>query len=242
MSYFDDASKLVTHSRDQLSKIRSSYQSALREKEINSDLLILIKNYMENLRSALDFAAYGIFDKYGFSSQKKPRIYFPYAIQSQSEKEFRKSNRIETCIPGLSKSRPDIVDKIESFQHFANPKNRWLPIFMDLNNENKHQQLTPQTRKESKELRLSSRGSKLALGPGAKIDLSPGASMKVGDMVIRGEQSFDSQTVPKSEGPGKKEIITWVSFSFTSHGEPVIPLLENALEGVAQIVEELSTL
>jgi len=38
---------------------------------------------------------------------------------SQSGEEFRKSRRIDACIPGLSASRPDIVAKVESYQHFA---------------------------------------------------------------------------------------------------------------------------
>ena len=240
MSNFDDAKLLVQHERERFTEIEQAYGASLSEKKIKPNLLIDIKNFAENLRSSLDFTAHGLFQKYGFSSSPHQNIYFPYASLSQSEEEFRKLRRIDKCIPSLSTSRPDIVEKIESYQHFASPNNRWLPIFMDLNNENKHQQLTPQLRKETKELLISSGGASISMGPGASISLSPGASIKMGNMVIPGGQSFDVNKPPATIGSGKKEIITWVSFHFLTNNEPVLPLLKQTLEGVDKIVQELS--
>ncbi|MDY7019693.1 MAG: hypothetical protein SU899_06445 [Chloroflexota bacterium] len=148
MLYFDDAKELVKHAGNQFDEIKSVYEKSLHEKSIKAELLIEIKNLMENLRSALDFTAHGLFNKYGDQTKSKPKIYFPYARENQSKSIFYSSNRLENCIPGLSLSRPDIVAKIESYQHFSDPNNIWLPQFMDLCNENKHQQLTPQERKE----------------------------------------------------------------------------------------------
>ena len=119
MSHFEDAIELVFHAERAIGQIQSEYSSSLNEKTIKKSLLIEIKNFMENLRSALDYAAHGLFDKYGTSSKSNPRIYFPYAKDDQSESDFLSSNRIESCIPGISTSRPDIVDIISSFQHFA---------------------------------------------------------------------------------------------------------------------------
>lgn len=239
MGHFDDARELIKYARDQLPEIQSAYDTSLSDQEIKPQLLIEIKNFMENLRSALDFTAHGLFDKYGSSTSKSPRIYFPYATLNQSETEFRRLSRIDTCIPGLSSSRPDIAEKIISFQHFSADQNKWLPIFMQLNNENKHQQLTPQTHKEAKELRMSSGGASISMGPGASISVGRGASIRIGGMTVPGGQAFNVDKPPVTFGPGKKEVITWVSFHFSTTDTPVLPLLNQALEGIDQIVSKL---
>jgi hypothetical protein len=197
---------------------------------------------MENLRSALDFTAHGLFVKYIKSTKSNIKIYFPYATEEQSKADFQKQNRIERCIPGLSSYRPDIVAKIESYQPFSDPNNSWLPQFMDLNNENKHQQLTPQKRTETKQLKLTSGGTSISVGKGASISVGPGAQIRVGGMVIPGEQKFDVNNPPATIGPGTKEIITWVSFHFSSNNQPVIPFLKQCINGVESIVTELSKL
>jgi len=242
MGCFDDAKQLVGYARDRLPNIQSAYEASLSDKESKPQLLIEIKNFMENLRSALDFTAHGLFDNYGSSTSKSPRIYFPYAALNQSETEFRCSKRIKACIPGLSANRPDIAEKIISFQHFSDERNQWLPVFMQLNNENKHQQLTPQVRRETKELRISSGGASISMGSGASISIGRGASIRLGRMTIPGGQTFNAERPPGTFGPGKKEVITWVSFHFSTTDTPVLPLLNQALEGVDRIVSELSAM
>jgi hypothetical protein len=197
---------------------------------------------MENLWSAMDYTAHGLFEKYGSSTSKSPRIYFPYAFLSQSETEFRRSKRIDDCIPGLSVNRPDIVEKIISFQYFSDKHNQWLPVFMQLNNENKHQQLTPQILKETKELRISSGGASISMGSGASISIGRGASIQIGETTIPGGQTFNAERPPVTIGPGKKEVVTWISFHFSTTDTPVLPLLKQPLEGVDRIVSELSAI
>jgi hypothetical protein len=240
MTQFDDAEALLQHAEKQLGDIRDAYEASLQEKKIKPELLIEIKNFLENLRSSLDFSAHALFALYGSSPKSNPNIYFPYATLNQGSSEYQQ--RIEVCIPGLSQSRPDIAAVLEGFQHYSDPNNRWLPLFMDLNNENKHEKLTPQTRRESKELRIKSGGSEVAIGPGASISLGPGASMKVGNMVIPGPQSFDSSVSPSSIGPGQKMIITWVSFTFSTNNEEVLPFLHRSLSGAKKIVHDLHSL
>jgi hypothetical protein len=211
----------------------------LHAKTVSPTLLIEIKNFFENLRSALDFAATGIFDSHGSSSKGKPRIYFPYATGGQTRGAFEKNARIETCIPGLSKSRPDIVQTLLEMQHFGARGHTWLPAFMELTNENKHQRLTPQVRKETKELRISGGGASMSMGTGASVSIGKGASISIGGAVIQGGQSFNVHQPPRVSG-GKVEVITWVSFHFETNDQSVIPFLERALNGVGDIVKELS--
>lgn len=240
MAAFDDANSLVQHAQDELRKIRQAYDESLAAKAIAPRLLVEIKNVCENLRSALDFAAHGVFERDFAATGKKPKSYFPYATAKQSRAEFERSGRIETCIPGLRAARPDISDLVLEMQHFGSKGYTWLPVFMDLTNENKHQRLVPQVRKEVKELRISGGGAAISLGPGASISVGSGASISVGGAVIRGGQTFDVNNPPHVQG-GRVEVITWVSFHFETNGEPVLPFLEQALEGVAKIVEDLSS-
>ena len=240
MSAFDDALELVKHAEGDLAKIRKAYEASLHAKEVSGSLQVQIKNFVENLRSALDFAANGLFERYGSSLQAKPKVYFPYATAAQSRAMFESSGRIDVCIPGIGSSRPDIVQSLVEMQHFEVNGHEWLPDFMDLTNENKHERLTPQVRKETKELRISRGGASIGMGEGASITVGSGASISIGGAVIRGGQTFDVDNPPRVEG-GKVEKTTWVSFDFESTGRPVIPLLEAALKGTSQIVRELST-
>ena len=240
MGCFEDARDLVDHARAELPKIHQAYAQSLEAKEVKRHLLVEIKNLLENLRSALDFAAHGLFEKYGSSPKASPNIYFPYAPLDRTRTDFEKSKRIEACIPGLAASRPDIVAALMDMQHFGSGGHRWLPEFMDLNNENKHEHLTPQTRREKKELRIGSGGAVISMGEGARISMGPGTSISFGGgAVIRGGQEFDVNRPPRVDGPATVEVIRWVSFHFESNDQPVIPFLETAVEGVGSIVDEL---
>ena len=239
MGQIDDALALVEHAEAELPKIQKFYEESLQEKDLKPGLLVEIKNLMENLRSALDFVAQDLFSKYGQSQKQNPKIYFPYALDGQDLLAFRKANRIDVCIPGLSVTRPDIVSIIEDLQHFGSSGNQWLPAFMELNNENKHQRLTPQERKEQKELRISGGGASMGMGEGASISVGSGASISIGGAIIRGGQTFDVNNPPAVEG-GKVEVIRWVSFHFETNGEPVLPFLTKCVAGVKNIVGGLT--
>ena len=126
MSAFDDAKALVQHANEELPKIRKAYQESLSNKTIGAGLLVEIKNFFENLRSALDFTAHGVFEKHCAAKARKPKFYFPYALRKQARADFEKSGRIEACIPGLSTARPDIVTLLMEMQHFGSKGHRWL--------------------------------------------------------------------------------------------------------------------
>ena len=127
MSAFDDANELIKHAEGDLRKIREAYDASLHAKEVSGALRVQIKNFVENLRSALDFSAHGLFDKYGSSPKANPKIYFPYATATQDRATFEKASRIEACIPGISATRLDIVQSILEMQHFGSHGQRWWP-------------------------------------------------------------------------------------------------------------------
>lgn len=238
MPHFDDAKALVNYAKGALLQLEYVYRSSLDEKALKPALFIDIKNIMENLRSALDYSAKGLFTKYGSSPKPSPKIYFPYAFLGENQAK----NRIETGIPGITATRPDIVAHLESYQHYANPSNKWLPLFMDLNNENKHEKLTPQSRQEDRQLRIESGGAAIDLGPGASVSLGLGASIQFGDVVIPGGQDFSGESPAVFAGSGTQTVFVWVSFKFANNGEQVVPFLKTAVNGVEKMVNELAAL
>ena len=240
MGAFDDAEELVRHAGQKLADIQKEYERSLNKQRIRATLLVEIKNFFENLRSALDFTAHGIFDQFGSSRKANQRVYFPYSTTGQTRSEFEKTGRIEQCIPGLTASRPDIVQLLLEMQHFGSRGYDWLPDFMALTNENKHQKLTPQVRHETKELRVSGPGASISLGQGASISMGSGTSISLGGAVIRGGQTIDTNHPPVVEG-GRSDVITWVSFQFEHNGRPVYPFLKLAQKGVSEIVSELGS-
>ena len=240
MSQFDDAKYLVEYCKTTFEKIKNEYDASLHEKTIKAPLLIEIKNFMENLRSALDFTAHGLYEKYGDKTKKADKIYFPYAWTGLSQAEFNSKKIIEQKIPGLTTNRPDIAIKIETYQHFSDADNKWFPVFMDLNNANKHQHLSPQAKKEIKQLNIMSGNTGIKLSGGASIKINGGAFIKMGNSIITGNQHITPENPAKIIGDAKQEIITWVSFHFTDNNESVLPLLSKSLTSIEKIVLELS--
>ncbi len=226
----------MNHAQGDLQDIKRAYNKSLHEKKIEAALLIQVKNLMENLRSVLDFGAHGIYEKYCSGKKAHSKVCFPYATLSDNEFQFQK--RVEKCIPGISMARPEAIIELKSFQHFSHPDNRWLPIFMELNNENKHQRLTPQVRKENKELKLTSGGASLSMLGGGSLVVGNNSEFLFGGTVIPGG-IYNVDNPPAMHGPGKVEIITWVSFNFSSNNQPVLPFLEQSLGGVRKILTSL---
>ena len=113
---------------------------------------------------------------------------------------------------------------------------------MELNNRNKHEKLTPQSRTETRELRIESQGATMSLSGNANETVGPGASISVGGATILGTQQIDAHKAPIMVGNGKQTITIWVSFNFDENGEEVLCFLGNAVACTEQIVNELSVL
>ena len=84
-----------------------------------------------------------MFATFGGSKKSDPKVYFPCANADVDRQRFR-DKIVEHCIPGLLASRPDIVDRLETYQHFGHTGN-WLLVLVELVNEHKHEQLSAPT-------------------------------------------------------------------------------------------------
>lgn len=140
--HFSQALALTESTDELLSEIERLYVADLEKTEISDRLLIKIKSFLEGLRSALEYCAQGLAEKYGNEADKS-KIAFPYARLSVTRDQFTSKKYIENKIPGLATKRPDIENYILSMQHFSDSRCKWFPQFMELTNKNKHIELTP---------------------------------------------------------------------------------------------------
>lgn len=103
--------------------------------ELGTIKTVLLKNTLENMRSALDYLAQDIAAKLIRCSpdEKLPRrIYFPYA---RDRYEFEKS--LARNLPTLGRDLPEVLTIITRYQPFSCSSN-WLIDLVELTNETKH--------------------------------------------------------------------------------------------------------
>ena len=101
MGRLDDINALLEVADEQLQKIEAEYNKSLNSKAISPKLPVYIKNYLENLRSPLDYLAKEICEKI-ISKTRRDKTYFP--ISCESSKAF--AVHISKYLPGL-----DVVNK-----------------------------------------------------------------------------------------------------------------------------------
>ncbi len=230
---FDQAQALLRDASARLDTLEASYRASLDRKSVDLNLQVGIKGILDNLRSSLDYVARELFDRYG-SGNVDAKIYFPIAAKGAKKTDF--ASLVGKNIPGLTQKRPDMLAILEGIQEFASPANSWLPNLATLSIENKHKNLSPQTRRETKQLRIQSGGVSIQLGQECSISMGPGTSIKIGGMTIPGGQVIQPGSSVRRIGPGTVENIIWVSFEFSDIGKPVLPFLKTAIAGVSQLV------
>ena len=136
----EDVVSLLNHAANDLTgsdlkNIEQQYEEALSGKKIPTSLQIDVKNFMENLRSALDYMAHDIYeailkperDKSG--KKEIERIYFPYG---KTESDFKSA--LGSSLPELKSLNPKIFALVEDVQpHKYNED--WLYQFCRIVNE-----------------------------------------------------------------------------------------------------------
>lgn len=123
------------------SAIGELYKKAIKQKKIDNLILVRIKNYLENLRSILDFLAHEICEKY---CTKEVVTYFPILRKTSSENDI--DNSINGRLPNLKENNIQMFEYLKSLQP-THENNQWLQELNDLCNTNKHKLLTLQIRK-----------------------------------------------------------------------------------------------
>ena len=219
---------LLKKAEAQLRNVENEYNRSLHAKAIEAELRIDIKNLCENMRSALDYLAHDIRERFCRSAGPGGRLYFPVTPDKKS---------FESCVdqwfPGLSQVAPAVVAAVEAVQPFQTGQ-EWLGQFNRVNNENKHGDLIEQTRVESQETRVTGQG-------GGQVSWTSGVTFGAGVSVM-GVPIDPMTQLPIPHPSIKVERITWVDFQFADIGVSALGLLKKTLLGVRSIEAAIRSL
>jgi len=217
MSRKIDIESLFIRVQKTLQKITSEYENSLHSKTVSAELRLDIKDYFSNLRSILDYIAHEIVDNYCPNANPKNNLYFPIRSDLNAfEVEMSKS------YPDLITNNKKVYDILKKYQPFGNEENKWLTFFNKLNNENKHEKLVAQTRKETKNVTVTGQG-------GGSV--SWGSAVKFGNGVsVMGVPIDPNTQLPIPNNIVKTEIITWVDFQFEGINVSALWLTKESLK------------
>ncbi|MBW8041199.1 MAG: hypothetical protein FVQ85_14515 [Planctomycetes bacterium] len=235
MSRKNDVAAILKAASEQHKEIKAKYDDALRNKSM--DLKIPVKNLMENLRSSLDYMAHDIYEacckpSRSASAQPDPKnIYFPYA---KTEQDFR--SHVGAVLPGLQSQSVAVYDLLLSIQPFK-CNNTWLYDLCSVLNENKHERLVPQERKETETYSVKGQHGSVTIrrGPGSSVTSKPGAVKTFGVPA-----QFMGDAIASDPRGGLDHVITrWVSFMFEGTNINVLGLLNKSVATIQEFVDEL---
>jgi len=117
----------------QFKEVRQDYENAVQTRSIPEFLPVRIKNLCENLRSALDYIAQGLWDLYGNKGGTRPNVYFPIRRSLNEYEKYADSH-----FPDLKPKNLALWKFLERMQPIPGSSERWLGDFNKLNNRNKH--------------------------------------------------------------------------------------------------------
>jgi len=228
MARTDNIAALLAKAEDQLRRIEAEYAKSLDAKAVDPQLQIDIKNACENMRSALDYIAHDIRERYCPTASAKARFYFPILTDAKTFEV-----KLNEWFPGLRKAAPGVAAVLEGVQPFQSA-HEWLGQFNEVNNDNKHGDLVEQVRTERPETKVTSAG-------GGQVSWGPGVKFGSG-VSIMGVPVDPRTQLPVPHPSIKVERITWVDFQFAGIGTSALGLLKKALAGVREIESKIRPL
>ncbi|HEY5294246.1 MAG TPA: hypothetical protein VIJ70_02060 [Gaiellaceae bacterium] len=215
-----DVEALLDLADEQIAEVESIYEATLREHQVSPRLKALIKNVIENYRSALDFVANAAAERHGKTGSAK--VYWPYAkIPAEFTKWFDKT------MPGVRRNRPDLADAWERFQPYQ-PGFEWIAALVELANANKHRELTPQTRTETVRREVN--------GPGGSVSWGPGVTFGSG-VSIMGEP-----VDPRTQRTASTVETIYVDWVFDTPKASALNTLKTIQTGARPMLQELCSL
>lgn len=130
------------------------YEAALISQNVPVEMQVALKELLEHLRSALDYAARAVCVECAPLTGRE-KIYFPIARPEAREADF--AALVGRQMPGVLAHRPELVEVLASFQAFRSADNLWLTDLATLANVAKHEFLEiNETAEVPHELRLVS--------------------------------------------------------------------------------------
>jgi hypothetical protein len=184
---FDMAKTLVKRAEERAAWIGDDhgdpYEEALVTGTVSAEMKIALKEILDHLRSALDYAAREIWER-SSGLPVHARVYFPITARNFNKKDF--GSLVGRQMPGVPQSRPDLLAVLESLQPFMSSKNGWLADLGTLANKTKHEQLMV-NHVTALQLKTWRDEQGLVLSSAKKADgtpYSPGVLMLLGQRVV----------------------------------------------------------
>lgn len=225
---------LINVSSNQLEQIKKECQRP--GKNMDDEINVSIKNYLENMRSVLDYLAEQIFKENEIQHKsEKGKTYFP--IYSRDLKSFKQN--ITKSFPNLEKQNPEIYSKLEKIQFYNDPKSRiWMEYFVNLVNEYKHKDFPKQNISKSKVLRVGSKGF-MPISISEKARNFKMANCMIGDIEIDLLIIDKGEVIVGSDIPGLEIIKTdHEEYCFNENQKSVESTLAEIFRGVNSIIKE----
>lgn len=228
-----DIDALITQMKIQYLEIEGLYDASLHKKEVEPNLKIKVKSFLENARSVLDYAAHGIAETHNITASK---VYFPIVEKEKNKTSF--NGAIGNNLPGLEAANKAMFNYLESIQPYHSG-NEWLADFATVVIDNKHSQLTPQVRVEMPSLLIRHGGAGIRISGGGSMIIGLGGSVSIGGAKLtpgqkisaNSEQVFGDQRLEV-----KKEI--WVDFQFNGNIS-ALRLLKQVCEKIPEMIENI---
>lgn len=220
-----DIEALLAEAAGQMVSVRELYAASLRASEVAPGLQTKIKNVLENERSALEYLAHDVVERFGESGAK---CYFPIVTTPE---DF--PARFDKTMRGVAAARPDIRDAVEERQPY-NGGYEWLGHLATLTNENKHQRLSAQERVEATELRPGPGGTGIIGTPtGGAIRLEGSVSLVTSD---GGSMSFGDGPVT-FQNVQRTVLVDWI---FADLGVTALGTLETVFKQLPALVADIA--
>lgn len=214
---------------EHLDEVRDHYEEDLASKELSDELVYAIRAVIQDCQSALDWTAAAVKKQCGGKGKWKP--YFPLVSEL---KAFPAA--MEKQIPGLIESHPDVAKAFRRHQPYRRGKAE-LGYLHKLARVEKHEDFTPQTKKETRRIDVSGPGSSVSFTPwdGEQgMQVAPGAKMWMNGVEV------DPQTFqPLGGGPKPYTETIYVDWRFVDPAVPVLPTLEALGRLVASAVKDV---
>ncbi|QSF42651.1 hypothetical protein [Paenibacillus tianjinensis] len=227
---------MMNDARDILHRVQNSYQKLIRAEDIPRSLLNDVRNFLNNIESALDYIAFEVFNKYCLMTITDPAKIesAKRAVNFPLHKETEFTRKIDKVFPDLRTNNPDIIDVFEKCQPYNHPGEYWLPLFNKLVNNNKHRELEKQ--------RISSTSTIHNM-----IDANGNTFTNVtfqgfsADMKIDGNE-VNLRTFNNHPHIRFLDATVRVDFIFKSLNTPVLPALTSIYIGANSVVNEINML
>jgi hypothetical protein len=236
VAHYDDMQELLADVARLRNELEKQYEAARTDPEVKTVLRPTVKSALEQLRSTLEYSAYGLYERHCKGSMSDKDVYFPYSLKLAGF-----NRRVEECLKGLQHACPGAVDAVKSVQPFV-CGDSWLSSLCNQTNFRKHKGLGEFMRRNSAKSELSIGNAIRSSGGGTTIGrlfvdgklLNPGGPIQISTTTSRDE--LKSQLRKDSQHLVTQEF-EYVNFLFAGTADDTLELIGKAHDRITAYAE-----